>query len=79
MVKHDEIKESVNKFNKDNGNINIPIKDMVIHLLGKFDDLPCHDIIKTTAETKGRVDILVWAIGIGFTIFGSVMLYHMFG
>ena len=76
-MKHTDIKNAKEKFNKENGNKNISQKDMIIYIMEKLDKLPCEAHSAVFMSTKGKVDALCWAIGIGFPILASLVVYHI--
>ena len=60
----DNIKQAVDDFKQQNGNINMPNKDLIIYLITKFDNLPCEEHVKTIQANSTRSKILLWVNGI---------------
>lgn len=63
----DKIKKAVEEFQKENGNNNYPLKELVIYLVKRVDDLPCERHARTIYSNKGILVVLS-AVTVGIAV-----------
>lgn len=71
------IKETAEKFRKENGNNKIDNNDLLIYIMTKIDNLPCEPHVKIIQDTKSQLKILKLMIPIMLSlIFGLIFYLH---
>ena len=75
-IKDKIIKETAEKFRKENGNNKIADNDLLIYIMTKIDTLPCANHLASITTVETRQKMMMWGIGIGLSVIG--LLYVMF-
>lgn len=75
-IKDKIIKETADKFRKENGNNNIDSNDLLIYIMTKVDTLPCSSHLASISVVETRLKMMMWGVGIGLSVIG--FLYVLF-
>ena len=70
----DRIKQTIEKFKTENGNVKLPNSDMLMYLVARMDDLPCAEHLGDIKKLQATMKSWIWFAGILVTINFSLVI-----